>query len=117
MLFSFIFVAVGTDAAALLDEGFEAGGKTAYAAANVTLGSGSWYMDDALTGNLTTDRKTGSYSARVRNLGSVRMNFNVSSAGTFSVQHAVYGSDGASTWELWMSLDNGATWGQAGSTI
>ena len=48
-----------------LSEGFEAGGKTAYAAANVTLGSGSWFMDDALTGNLFTDRKTGAFSARI----------------------------------------------------
>ena len=39
-----------------LSEGFEAGGKTSYAAANVTLGTGSWFMDDALTGNLSTDR-------------------------------------------------------------
>ena len=30
-------------------------------------GTGSWFMDDALTGNLSTDRKTGSWSARVRN--------------------------------------------------
>ena len=35
---------------AILNEGFEAGGKTSYAAANVALGSGSWYMSEALTG-------------------------------------------------------------------
>jgi endonuclease G len=29
-------------------EGFESGSKTAYAAANVTLSSGSWNMNDAL---------------------------------------------------------------------
>jgi endonuclease G, mitochondrial len=46
-----------------LSEGFEAGGKTAYAAANVALGTGSWFMDDALTGNLSTDRKTGLWSS------------------------------------------------------
>ena len=34
-----------------LVEGFEAGGKTAYAAGNVALDTGSWFMDDALTGN------------------------------------------------------------------
>lgn len=33
-----------------LSENFETGGKTAYAAANVTLSSGSWYLDEALTG-------------------------------------------------------------------
>src|SRR6476661_9021879 len=74
-----------------LSEGFEAGGKTSYAAANVTLGTGSWLMDDALTGNLSTDRKTGSFSARVREVGRIHMNFNKTGAGTVSVQHAVFG--------------------------
>ena len=70
---------------AALSEGFEAGGKTAYAAGSVTLGSGSWYLSEALTGNLSSDRKTGSFAARVRETGVVRMNFNVASAGTVSV--------------------------------
>ncbi len=59
---------VNSQTANTLNEGFEAGGKTAYAAANVTLGSGSWYLDEALTGNTTSDRKSGLYSARVRDL-------------------------------------------------
>lgn len=100
-----------------ISEGFEAGGKTSYAAANVTLGTGSWYMDDALTGNLSTDRKTGAYSARVRDTGLVHMNFNKTSAGTVSIQHAVFGSDGSSTWQLWSSTNNGSTWTQVGSTV
>ncbi|HTH51720.1 MAG TPA: DNA/RNA non-specific endonuclease, partial [Pyrinomonadaceae bacterium] len=104
-------------AATNLSEGFEAGGKTAYAAANVTLGSGSWNLDDALTGNTTSDRKVGSWSARVRNVGKVTMNFNVANAGTFSVQHAVYGADGSSTFQLWKSTNNGSTWTQVGSTV
>jgi endonuclease G len=100
-----------------LTEGFEAGGKTAYAAASVTLGSGSWYMDDALNGNTTSDRKTGAYAARVREIGKVRMNFNIASAGNVTIQHAVYGSDGSSTWELWKSTDSGSTWTKVGSTV
>ena len=100
-----------------VSEGFEAGGKTAYAAANVTLGSGSWFMDEALTGNLSTDRKTGAYSARIRNTGRVRMNFNKTGAGSVSIQHAVFGTDGPSTWQLWASTTNGSTWSQVGSTI
>lgn len=114
---TFVFVAGGSRAATILTEGFEAGGKTAYAAANVTLGTGSWYLSDALTGSTTSDRKTGSYSARVRELGVVRMNFNVASAGTVSVQHAKYGSDGNSTWELWRSTNSGSTWTKVGSTV
>lgn len=100
-----------------LSEGFEAGGKTAYAAANVTLGSGSWYLDEALTGNSGSDRKTGSWLARVRNTGRVRMNFNAANAGTVSVSHAVYGADGASSWELWKSTSGGSTWTKVGLTM
>lgn len=102
---------------AAFNEGFENGGKTAYAAANVALGTGSWFMDDALTGNLSGDKKTGAFSARVRNVGSVRMNFNKSGAGTVSIQHAEYGTDGSSTWQLWSSTDSGSTWTQVGSTV
>jgi endonuclease G len=100
-----------------LSEGFEAGGKTAYAAANVTLGSGSWYLDDALNGNTSSDRRSGAYSARVREIGKVRMNFNVASAGTVTVQHAKYGSDASSTWELWQSTNSGSTWTKVGATV
>lgn len=99
------------------NEGFEAGGKTAYAAGNVTLGTGSWYLDDALTGNLSSDKKTGAYAARVRNVGLIHMNFNKTNAGTVSIQHAEYGTDGSSTWQLWSSTNNGSTWTQVGSTV
>ena len=116
-LCAFIFTSAGSKAATILAEGFEAGGKTAYAAASITLGTGSWYLDDALTGNTTSDRKTGAYSARTRELGKIRMNFNVATAGTFSVKHAKYGSDGNSTFELWKSTNNGSTWTKVGSTV
>lgn len=111
------FTTVGSAQTNTLSEGFEAGGKSSYAAANVTLGSGSWYLDDALTGSTTSDRKTGSWSARIRNTGKVRMNFNISSAGTVTVQHAKYGSDSSSTWELWKSTNSGSTWTKVGSTV
>ncbi len=117
MLGASVFITGGSQAATILTEGFEAGGKTAYTAANVTLGSGSWYLDDALTGNTTSDRKTGAYSARVRNIGKVRMNFNVGSAGTIFVDHAKYGTDANSTWELYKSTDNGSTWIKVGATV
>src|SRR4030095_17206080 len=57
-VFFVLTIALTTATMTPLSEGFEAGGKTAYAAGNVTLGTGSWYMDDALTGNLSTDHKT-----------------------------------------------------------
>jgi endonuclease G len=117
-LFFCFFAIVGlTGVFAQTNEGFEAGGKTAYAAGSVTLGSGSWYLDDALIGNLSGDVKLGTYSARVRNTGKVRMNFNVASAGTIAVSHALYGTDTSSNWEFWQSTDGGTNWTKVGSTV
>jgi hypothetical protein len=99
-------------------ETFETGTKTAYTTGSVTLGSGSWTLNDALLANTTADAKSGVQSARVRNLGIVGMNFNVTTgASTVSVSHAVYGTDGASTWELWKSADGGSTYAKVGSTV
>src|ERR1044071_5482709 len=75
-------------------EDFETGSKTAYAIASVTLGTGSWTMDEALIGNTTSDRKVGTQSSRIRNTGKVEMNFNFTGgASTVTVSHAVYGTD------------------------
>jgi endonuclease G len=101
-----------------LTENFESGTKTAYSAGNVTLTSGSWNFNDALIGNLSTDRKNGTQSARIRNTGSITMNFNFADgASTVSVQHAVFGTDGSSTWELQVSTNGGSSYTKAGSTI
>lgn len=116
-MFVGLFACLSASAQTILTEGFESGGKTAYAAANVTLGSGSWYLDEALTGNTASDRKTGTWSARVRETGKIRMNFNVASSGTVTIQHAKYGTDGNSNWELWQSANSGSTWAKVGSTI
>jgi endonuclease G len=101
-----------------LSETFETGTKTAYSTANVTLGTGSWSFNDALIGNTTSDRKVGAQSARIRNTGSLTMNFNISGgASTVTVAHAKYGSDANSTWELWVSYNSGSTYAKVGSTI
>jgi endonuclease G len=111
------FLVLAGAVSAQTNESFEAGGKTGYAAGNVTLGSGSWYLDDALTGNLAADVKLGSYAARVRNSGKARMNFNVANAGMVAVSYAIYGSDTVSSWELWQSVDSGSNWTKVGSTV
>ncbi|WBO84098.1 DNA/RNA non-specific endonuclease [Hymenobacter yonginensis] len=99
-------------------EGFNTGTKTAYTTGSVTLGSGSWTLNDALLGNTTADRKTGAQSVRVRNVGSLTMNFNATTgAGVVTVQHAVYGTDAASQWELWVSQNSGSSYAKVGSTI
>ena len=99
-------------------EGFETGTKTAYTTGSVTLGSGSWTLNDALIGNTTADPKTGTQSARVRNSGSLSMNFDLTGgAGAVTVDHAKYSTDASSTWELWASSNSGSTYAKVGSTI
>jgi len=99
-------------------EGFETGTKTSYATSSVTLGSGSWTLNDALIGNTTSDPHTGAQSVRVRNSGTVGMNFDLSGgAGVVTVAHAKYGSDASGTWELWASGNSGSSYAKVGSTI
>lgn len=99
-------------------EGFESATKTSYAAASVTLPSGSWTLDDALIGNSSSDAKSGSQSVRMRNTGTLSMNFDVSTgASTVTIKHALYGSDGSSQWQLWVSANSGSSYTQVGSTI
>jgi len=114
-------VPLSTGKAALLStqvENFESGTKTAYTAANVTLTTGSWNLDDALIGNSTSDRKNGTQSARVRNSGKLKMNFDVSAGiSTVTIMHAKYGTDANSTWQLWYSTNAGSTYTQSGATV
>jgi endonuclease G len=99
-------------------EGFEAGTKTAYAAASVTFASGTWNLDDALVGTLAADARSGTRSVRVRNSGRLTMQFDVTSGvGTVTVKHASYGSDGNGGFALYWSANGGSSWTQAGSTV
>lgn len=101
-----------------LAETFESGSKTSYAAGSVIFLSGSWYLNEALVGTSSSDKKVGTKSIRVRDIGSVKMSFDVTSgASTVSVKHAVFGTDGSSTWQLWVSSNSGSTYTQVGSTI
>ncbi|MBB6498707.1 DNA/RNA non-specific endonuclease [Pedobacter cryoconitis] len=104
-------------AATVITEDFETGSKSAYAAADITLSTGSWNLDDALIGSTASDVKSGTKSVRIRNTGTLSMNFNVSNPTSVNIKHAVYGSDNSSTWQLWVSNDNGSTYAQTGSTI
>lgn len=99
-------------------ENFENGTKTAYAAADVTLISGIWNLNDALLGNSTSDRKNGTLSARVRNSGKLTMKFDVpSGAATVTILHAKYGTDANGSWQLWYSTNAGTSFTQTGSTV
>jgi endonuclease G len=90
--------------------------KSAYAVGDVTLSTGSWNMSDALIGNLAADVKDGNWAVRVRT-GSLSMNFDVQNLTSVSIKHAKYGTDAASTWQLFMSIDGGKTYTQVGADI
>lgn len=99
-------------------ETFEAGSKGAYAAADVTLTTGSWNLSDALIGTTASDRKNGAKSVRMQNSGTVTMNFDVTDgASSVSVYYAKYGTDASSTFQIWASVNAGASWLQVGSTV
>lgn len=101
-----------------LYEDFETGSKTAYAAAYVTLATGSWYFNNALLGTLSTDKKVGTKSSRIYGTGIITMKFDYAyGASTVSVYHAAYGTDANSTWGLYVSTNSGSTWTQVGSTL
>ena len=98
------------------DEGFESASKTGYADGNVTFTSGSWDLNDALVGTSSSDAKSGTKSVRIRNTGTLGMNFDVSSgASTVTLSYAVYGSDGSSAFQLWVSSDSGSSYTQVGA--
>lgn len=100
-------------------EDFEVGSKTSYATGTVSCTMGSWTMEEALLGNGTSDKKNGAQSVRMRNAsGSIYMNFNKSNgARELSVYHAIYGTDGSSTWKLQKSTDDGLNWMDVGETV
>jgi endonuclease G len=98
------------------DEGFEFASKIGYADGNVTFSSGSWDLNDALVGTSSSDAKLDSKSARIRNTGTLGMNFDVSSgASTVTLSYAVYGTDGSSAFQLWVSSDGGSSYTQVGT--
>jgi endonuclease G len=103
-------------------EDFESGAaKSSYADGTVTFKTGVWELNNALA--ITTDKndaKNGTKSVRVKLAGKVTMKFNFTNgAGIVTVLHAIYknGFDGPSKWQLWYSVDDGATWAQQDSTI
>jgi endonuclease G len=110
------FSGVGPGPGVDLTEDYESGSKGSYAAGLVELPTGTWYLEEALLGSLDNDRKLGTKSVRIRDYGMLQMNFDVTGATLVSFNHAVYGTDGASSWELQASEDSGASWTTVGTT-
>lgn len=99
-----------------LTENFDYGTKTSYAKADVNLSTGSWNFDNALLGNLAADLKNGSQSIRMKT-GAITMNFDINNLTTVYIKHGKYGTDAASTWQLFKSTDGGATYTQVGKDM
>lgn len=103
-------VTVTATAVVILNETFESGSKSSYTAGNVTLATGSWNMDNALIGNLSTDKKNGLQAARIKAAGSISMNFNAAGAKTVKISHANFGTDTGAAWKLQKSINSGSSW-------
>jgi endonuclease G len=97
-------------------EGFESSNKPSYALGNITAPTGSWTLEDGLIGATDPDLKNGTKSIRLRT-GKVSMNFDVKGMTMLYIKHGKYGKDKASTWQLMMSTDAGATYAQVGADI
>ncbi len=92
--------------------------KSGYASGTVTLSGLQWNMTESLIGNLTSDAKNGTKSARLRtnDVAVMTMLEDITSgAGTVSFLHAKYGSDAASFVALDYSTDGGGSWVNAGT--
>jgi hypothetical protein len=104
--------------ASTLLESFESGTKTSYTTANVTLSTGVWSLSDALLGNSSSDPKNGSQSARIRNSGKLSMQFDkTGGVGNVTLRHALYGTDGNCSFQVFYSTNGGTSYTAAGNAI
>ncbi|WP_460615618.1 DNA/RNA non-specific endonuclease [Hymenobacter seoulensis] len=101
-------------------ETFDTGAKSDFAPAAVTLPTGNWILNDALLGSSEADRKNGVQAVRLQQRGTLTMDFYLpNGAAIVTVQHARYGSDASSSWELWAQAEscNCNKWTKVGATV
>ena len=99
-------------------EGFETGGKGAYAVGEANLSTGTWQLTDALIAGSASDAKIGDRSVRIKGTGTLTMLFDkANGTKTVTIAHGLYGTDPACTWGLWYSSNSGSTWTQSGSNV
>lgn len=92
-------------------EDFELNSKITYAINDITLKTGTWSFDDAVTGDSADDAKNGIQSVRLKS-GRISMLYDVDSLKTLKFSHAQFGSDGPSEFTVWASTDQGRTYNQ-----
>ncbi|WP_324671093.1 DNA/RNA non-specific endonuclease [Hymenobacter sp. GOD-10R] len=86
----------------------------------VALSTGTWILSDAVLGSSEADHKDGAQAVRLQQSGKLTMDFFLpTGAATVTVQHAVYGTDGSSSWELWAQSEacNCDKWTKVGATV
>lgn len=99
-------------------EDFEGGIKEFYGERSVQFSSGDWLLTDAVVGYSASDRKYNLSAIRITNTGKLSMQYDITEgAAEIKVVHATYGNDEASSWQLWLSTDEGSTYQQLGETI
>ncbi|MEO1020910.1 MAG: DUF5689 domain-containing protein [Bacteroidota bacterium] len=103
-------------------ENFDQDLKPSYAGASVALSTGSWFLDDALIGNLDNDKRNGTYSVRMdrRNdrMGNIFMEFDKpNGADEISFVFANYGNAEGNTLQVQYSINQGATWINIGDEL
>ncbi|WP_262385947.1 DNA/RNA non-specific endonuclease [Hymenobacter sp. BT491] len=106
--------------AANTQETFDTGTKTDYATGTVALTTGNWILTDGVLGATDADRKNGAQAVRLQGAGKLTMDFYLpTGASTITIQHAIYGSDGSSSWELWAQAQscNCNKWTKLGNTV
>lgn len=104
---------------AQLFEDFEDGSKGGYAPANVTLGSGVWFFNDALIGNQSGDLRNGTQSARIR-AGYIQMGFDFPdglSELSFYAANSGFSGDNGGIVQAKYSTDGGSSWSDLGDPI
>ena len=101
-------------------ESFDTGTKADYPAGTVTLSTGDWDFTGALLGNDANDHKNGTQAVRVEQTGRLTMDFYLpDGASLITVQHALYGADAGSAWELWAQSQSCScnNWTKVGATV
>ncbi|UOQ53048.1 DNA/RNA non-specific endonuclease [Hymenobacter cellulosivorans] len=101
-------------------ESFETGTKPTYPASAVLLSTGTWTLDNALLGSSVLDHKNGTQALRLTQMGKATMDFFLpEGASTVTVQHALYGSEASSGFELYYQSQSCSCnkWVKVGSTV
>lgn len=99
-----------------ITETFENGLKSSYKTADVVLETGSWAFENALIGDLPTDKKIGTKSVRIK-AGSIAMNFDISGVKKVFINHGVFGMDKETSFKLMISTNKGKSYQQVGGLI